>query len=77
MDFLGTQLNDRKYQTPQRNVCPLKKIGEECVYNTQGNVNCDGFVTTGAENEEWKPKIIKSQNDQLFQRVLDERFTWR
>jgi hypothetical protein len=69
--------SESKYQTSQRGAfCPLKQV-DECVYNTQGNVKCSGYNTVGAEKEEWKQKFVKSQNDQLFQRVLDERFTWR
>lgn len=64
------------YQSTQR-VCSIPTV-QECVFNTQGSIHCKGYATEGAEKkEEWTPKLTVSQNDRLFQRIVDERFTWR
>jgi hypothetical protein len=60
--------------TPVCNIPPIK----ECVFNTQGSIHCKGYATQGADKkEELKPQFERTQNDRLFQRVLDEKFTWR
>lgn len=57
-------------------VCPVSKVGL-CVYDTQGKVTCNGPASQGAVKEESVKKTITDPNTQLFQRFVDERFSWR
>lgn len=57
-------------------VCPIAKVGY-CVYDTQGKVNCNGPTTQGATKDDSVKKTVTDPNTQLFQRFVDERFSWR
>ena len=63
------------YVTSQK-VCPFVKT-EKCVYDTQGKVNCQGSLTEGAHQKEATTKTVTDKNDLLFQRLIDEKVTWR
>lgn len=50
---------------------------ETCLYQTQGQIICKGPLTNGAKEKTATQKLYIPPSDQLFQRVLDEKTTWR
>ena len=50
---------------------------DKCVYDTQGKVGCNGLLTQGANKTESVKQTKTDANTQLFQRFVDERFSWR
>ncbi len=64
-----------------------------CMYNTQGQILCDGVnakqnngdikcntiecITPQNIDDEAKAKLTISKNEQLFQRLVDEKYTWK
>lgn len=50
---------------------------ETCLYQTQGQIICKGPLTNGAIEKTATQKLYIPPSDQLFQRVLDEKSTWR
>jgi hypothetical protein len=67
---------DNKAYIESQKVCPVSKT-DKCVYNTQGKYSCEGPVTQGAENKESVQKTVTDPNTLLFQRFVDERFSWK
>lgn len=59
-----------------KKVCPIEKT-ETCLYETQGQIICNGPLTNGAKEKTATQKLYIPPSDQLFQRVLDEKTTWR
>jgi hypothetical protein len=59
-----------------KKICPFEKI-ETCLYQTQGQIICNGPLTQGAIEKSTTQKLYIPPSDQLFQRVLDEKTTWR
>lgn len=67
---------ENKAYIESQKVCPFTKT-EKCVYDTQGKYSCQGYVNEGAQQKESVQKTVTSPNTQLFQRFMDERFSWR
>jgi hypothetical protein len=67
---------DNKAYVESQKTCPLYKT-DACVYNTQGKYSCNGPVTQGAEKQESVKQTVTDHNTQLFQRFMDERFSWK
>lgn len=67
---------DNKAYVVTPKVCPLTPT-EQCVYDTQGHVSCQGRLTEGLKETQAVAKTVADKNEQLFQRLLDERITWR
>lgn len=67
---------DNKAYVVSQKVCPLIKT-EKCIYDTQGKVTCQGPLTEGAKQKEATTKTLADKNDQLFDRLVQEKFTWR
>lgn len=66
---------ENKAYIESQKVCPFTKT-DKCVYDTQGKVNCKGYVNEGAQKKETITKTVTDKNTQLFQRLVDEKFTW-
>lgn len=71
---------DNKYISPayvvSQKVCPYTKT-EKCVYDTQGKVTCNGPVTEGAKESKSTLQTTTAANEQLYQRFVNEKFTWK
>jgi hypothetical protein len=66
---------ENKAYVESQKVCPFNKT-DKCVYDTQGKVSCKGYVNEGAQQKETIKKTVTDKNTQLFQRLVDEKFTW-
>jgi hypothetical protein len=67
---------DNKAYIESQKVCPFTKT-DKCVYDTQGKFSCKGYVSEGAQQKETIQKTVTDPNTQLFQRFVDERFSWK
>lgn len=68
---------DNKAYIVSQKVCPIIDTNNKCVYDTQGHVNCQGPLTEGAKEKQATIKTTTDKNEQLFKRLMDEKFTWR
>ncbi len=67
---------ENKAYVESQKVCPFTKT-DKCVYDTQGTFSCKGYVNEGAKQKETIIKTVKEPNTQLFERLMNEKFTWR
>lgn len=79
MDNLDNMDKAYQYKSPAfwltQETCPIKTV-DQCIYQTTGDLTCQGKITSGANDKISNDKITASTNERMLSIALDSK-VWK